>query len=248
MQYFRQVMHPAYNIYACGESLLTIQLTDTVSPEAHRQVIALAKCIQDAALPFVQDIIPAYTGVSVAIDPIVFVEHYPELLPEQWLQKQLQQWHWLSTDFVDQPTKKIPVCYAAEFGPDIAALAASKNLSINEVIALHTSAVYHVYMIGFMPGFPYMGNVVEAIQAPRLSVPRTKVAAGSVGIAGQQTGIYPQESPGGWNIIGRTPYRIFDATQEEPCLLQAGDSVQFYAIDAAEFEVLSKATTKFFHP
>lgn len=93
-----------------------------------------------------------------------------------------------------------------------------------------------------------MGNVTEAIQMPRLSVPRTKVAAGSVGIAGQQTGIYPQDSPGGWNIIGRTPYRLFDLAQEQPCLLQAGDRVQFYAIDADEFEVLSKATPKFFHP
>lgn len=239
-------MHPAYNIYACGESLLTIQLTDTVSPEVNRQVIALAKCIHDAALPFVQDIIPAYTGVSVVIDPMAFLQQYPDQIPEQWLRAQLHTWRWSAEQLVDHPIKKIPVCYAADFAPDITALAAAKNLSVDAVITLHTSTVYHVYMIGFMPGFPYMGNVTEAIQMPRLSVPRTKVAAGSVGIAGQQTGIYPQDSPGGWNIIGRTPYRLFDPVQEQPCLLQAGDRVQFYAIDADEFALLSKATPKFF--
>lgn len=239
-------MHPAYNIYACGESLLTIQLTDTVSPEVNRQVIALAKCIHDAALPFVQDIIPAYTGVSVVIDPMAFLQQYPDQIPEQWLRAQLHTWRWSAEQLVEHPIKKIPVCYAADFAPDITALAAAKNLSVDGVITLHTSTVYHVYMIGFMPGFPYMGNVAEAIQMPRLSVPRTKVAAGSVGIAGQQTGIYPQDSPGGWNIIGRTPYRLFDLAQEQPCLLQAGDRVQFYAIDVDEFALLLKATPKFF--
>lgn len=246
MQYFRQAMQPAYNIYACGESLLTIQLTDTVSPEMHREVMALAKCIQDAAIPFVQDIIPAYTGVSIVIDPIAFLQQYSNQLPEQWLQLQLNHWRWSAENFSEPPVKKIPVCYAADFAPDIAALATAKKLSIDEVIQLHTETVYHVYMIGFMPGFPYMGNVAEAIQMPRLDVPRTKVDAGSVGIAGQQTGIYPQDSPGGWHIIGRTPYRLFDAAQAQPCLLEAGDRVQFYAIDADEFDILAKATPKFF--
>ena len=239
-------MRQPLQIYTCGESVLTIQLTDIISPEAHRAVMALATYLHDEAFPFVQDIIPAYTGVSVVIDPIAFLQQYPDQIPEQWLQVQLHNWQWSAEQLVEHPIKKIPVCYAADFAPDITALATAKNLSVDDVITLHTSTVYHVYMIGFMPGFPYMGNVAEAIQMPRLSVPRTKVAAGSVGIAGQQTGIYPQDSPGGWNIIGRTPYRLFDAGQEQPCLLQAGDRVQFYAIDEDEFALLSKATPKFF--
>ncbi len=241
-------MRQPLQIYTCGESVLTIQLTDIISPEAHRAVMALATYLHDEAFPFVQDIIPAYTGVSVVIDPIAFLQQYPDQIPEQWLQVQLHNWQWSAEQLVEHPIKKIPVCYAADFAPDITALATAKNLSVDDVITLHTSTVYHVYMIGFMPGFPYMGNVAEAIQMPRLSVPRTKVAAGSVGIAGQQTGIYPQDSPGGWNIIGRTPYRLFDAGQEQPCLLQAGDRVQFYAIDEDEFALLSKATSKFFPP
>ncbi|HAK12537.1 MAG TPA: hypothetical protein DCO78_11715, partial [Chitinophagaceae bacterium] len=212
-------MRQPLQIYTCGESVLTIQLTDIISPEAHRAVMALATYLHDEAFPFVQDIIPAYTGVSVVIDPIAFLQQYPDQIPEQWLQVQLHNWQWSAEQLVEHPIKKIPVCYAADFAPDITALATAKNLSVDDVITLHTSTVYHVYMIGFMPGFPYMGNVAEAIQMPRLSVPRTKVAAGSVGIAGQQTGIYPQDSPGGWNIIGRTPYRLFDAGQEQPCLL-----------------------------
>ena len=239
-------MHQPLRIYACGESVLTIQLTDIISPEAHRAVMALATYLHDEAFPFVQDIIPAYTGVSVVIDPIAFLQQYPDQIPEQWLQVQLHNWQWSAKQLVEHPVKKIPVCYAPDFAPDITALATAKNLSVDDVITLHISTVYHVYMIGFMPGFPYIGNVAEAIQMPRLSVPRTKVAAGSVGIAGQQTGIYPQDSPGGWNIIGRTPYRLFDLAQEQPCLLQAGDRVQFYAIDTDEFDLLSKATPKFF--
>lgn len=239
-------MHQPLRIYACGESVLTIQLTDAISPEAHRAVMALATYLHDAAFPFVQDIIPAYTGVSVVIDPIVFVQRYPQQLPAQWIAQQLSSWKWSPEAETVPSVKQIPVCYHLSMAPDLAALAAAKNLSVDEVIQLHTQTVYHVYMIGFMPGFPYMGNVAEAIQMPRLDVPRTKVDAGSVGIAGQQTGIYPQDSPGGWNIIGRTPYRLFDAGQEQPCLLQAGDRVQFYAIDADEFDLLSKATPKFF--
>jgi inhibitor of KinA len=244
--YISQDMQPAYKIDSCGESLLTITLTDTISPDAHRHVMALTRVIQDVAIPFVQDIIPAYTGVSVVIDPIAFLQLYPEQMPQQWLEAQLRNWDWSADSATASSIKKIPVCYAAVFAPDLAALAAARGLSTEEVIALHTSTRYHVYMIGFMPGFPYMGNVPKAIEMPRLAVPRTKVTAGSVGIAGQQTGIYPQDSPGGWNIIGRTPYRLFDAEQEQPCLLQAGDQVQFYAIDTDEFDVLAKATPQFF--
>ncbi len=241
-------MYQPLRIYACGESVLTIQLTDTISPDAHREVMALTRMIQNAAIPFVQDIIPAYTGVSVVIDPIVFLQLHPEQMPQQWLEAQLRNWDWSADTATASSIKKIPVCYHESLAPDLAALAATKRLSPAEAIQLHTETVYHVYMIGFMPGFPYMGSVPEAIAMPRLAEPRTKVAAGSVGIAGQQTGIYPQDSPGGWNIIGRTPYALFDATRERPCLLEAGDQVQFYAIDVDEFDLLSKASAKFFHP
>jgi inhibitor of KinA len=132
-------------------------------------------------------------------------------------------------------TLKIPVCYEAAFAPDLAELATEKNLTTDEVIRLHTNTVYRVYMIGFLPGFPYMGKVDGRMATPRRSSPRTSIPAGSVGIAGEQTGIYPLSSPGGWNIIGRTPIRLFDKDRPEPVLLQPGDAVQFYSITEDEF-------------
>ena len=115
-------------------------------------------------------------------------------------------------------------------------MATQKNIPVEEIIQLHTATIYHVYMIGFLPGFAYMGKVNQKIASPRRSQPRTSVAAGSVGIAGEQTGIYPLTSPGGWNIIGRTPIKIFDAGKEDAALFQPGDEVSFYSITEDEFE------------
>jgi inhibitor of KinA len=130
---------------------------------------------------------------------------------------------------------RIPVCYAKTFAPDLEDLALQNKISQEEVIRIHTSATYRVYMIGFLPGFAYMGRVDERIVTPRRSQPRTMVPAGSVGIAGEQTGIYPFASPGGWNIIGQTPVALFDVKRKQPVLLQPGDEVTFYSITEHEF-------------
>jgi inhibitor of KinA len=133
----------------------------------------------------------------------------------------------------------IPVCYGEELGPDLLDVAERAGLAPSDVITLHASVTYRVYMVGFSPGFPYMGMVPDRIAAPRLPTPRRQVAAGSVGMAGNQTGIYPQPSPGGWRIIGRTPVRLFDLRRPKPCLINAGDQVQFVPIDMEEFSNLS---------
>lgn len=132
---------------------------------------------------------------------------------------------------------RLPVLYDGE---DLDTVARQHQLSADEVIRIHTSRTYRVFMIGFLPGFPYLGEVDERIATPRKSAPRTAVAAGSVGIAGKQTGIYPQQSPGGWQLIGRTPLKIFDASKKTPCLLCAGDSVAFYAITLQEYNRLNE--------
>jgi inhibitor of KinA len=145
---------------------------------------------------------------------------------------------------LDQPLKKteeaarivdIPVCYEEKFAPDIEQLAKEKNISVEEVIRIHSSKQYRVYMLGFLPGFSYMGEGDEKISISRKSQP-VMVAAGSIGIAGRQTGIYPLTSPGGWQIIGRTPLKLFDAKRKESTLLKAGDIVQFISISKNEFE------------
>ncbi len=147
---------------------------------------------------------------------------------------------------IDQPAKdveeanvvvKLPVLYD---GDDLDFVAQQHQLSRDEVISIHTAKQYRVFMIGFLPGFPYMGSVDERIASPRKNSPRTVVPAGSVGIAGIQTGIYQQVSPGGWQLIGRTPMKIFDVKKESPCLLKPGDAVKFYSIDKTEFEKLNE--------
>jgi inhibitor of KinA len=130
---------------------------------------------------------------------------------------------------------KIPVCYDNEFAPDLQRMAQSKNISADEIVRIHIADTYRVYMLGFLPGFAYLGRLDKKIAMPRKSHP-APVAAGSIGIAGNQTGIYPLASPGGWQIIGRTPLQLFDADRTEPTLLKAGDTVQFYSISKHEFE------------
>jgi inhibitor of KinA len=169
----------------------------------------------------------------------------PDLTVFEWMKKQL-------TERLEQPAPQdpvnerilnIPVCYEEEFAMDLQQLAITKNISVDEVIQIHTTRQYKVYMLGFLPGFPYMGEVDEKISMPRKPQP-VNIEAGSVGIAGKQTGIYPLNSPGGWQIIGRTPLRIFDSAGEEPTLLRAGDTVQFYSITKNEFELINKKSTE----
>ncbi|WP_430909393.1 5-oxoprolinase subunit PxpB [Maribacter sp. 2-571] len=132
---------------------------------------------------------------------------------------------------------RLPVCYDAEFGIDLEAVSDRLGLSTEELITLHTKNSYTVYGIGFLPGFMYLGGLTAALEIPRRPKPRLRVRKGAVGLAGKQTGIYPQESPGGWNIIGNCSVPIFDATKETPCLISVGDQVQFYAISRSEYEL-----------
>lgn len=133
---------------------------------------------------------------------------------------------------------KIPVCYGGEFGPDLESCATSLGLAPEQLIAKHTTNVYPVYGIGFLPGFLYLGDVPNDIQVARRSEPRLKVSQGSVGLAGQQTGIYPQQSPGGWQLLGRTPVKLFEVHRSPPCKIQVGDGVQFYAIDSPTYSLM----------
>nr|WP_010647976.1 5-oxoprolinase subunit PxpB [Oceanobacillus massiliensis] len=130
----------------------------------------------------------------------------------------------------------IPVLYGGESGPELTAVASLNGMTEEEVIAIHSGTDYLIYMMGFIPGFPYLGGMSKRIAAPRLSKPRSEIPAGSVGIAGEQTGIYPLKSPGGWQIIGQTPVKTYDAARQPPILLQAGNYIRFNAIDAEEFE------------
>lgn len=229
-----------YNIYPTGDHAITIVLSHTINIATHEKVMALFHQLTSMEMEGIKDIIPAYTTLTVVYN-IAKIKEQTNLSAYEYMYKKLETVLKVSSiKPVINPCIEIPVCYDTAFGIDLTAIAEQKKISIDEIIQIHSSTQYHVYMLGFLPGFAYMGNVNDRIITPRLSTPRTRVAAGSVGIAGNQTGIYPLDSPGGWNIIGRTPIILFDANKEQPCLLQPGNTIKFVPITKDEFESIKK--------
>jgi inhibitor of KinA len=225
------------------EQAISVAFGSGISTEVNGKVMRFNQLLQRQPFEGLVETVPAYNTLTVIYDAFIVKKacamgETAAAKARQYLEQLLAQEECALA--VQGKLHKIPVCYDAPHSPDLPLMCEAKKLTAAEIVQLHTAAPFHVYMIGFMPGFPYMGVLPDVLQMPRLSVPRTSVPAGSVGIAGPQTGIYPFASPGGWNIIGQTPVRLFDAHRPQPCLLQAGDSVQFYAIDTAEFHYIKK--------
>lgn len=221
-----------------GDGALLVEFapeaTRAVVPEVNRRVRALAAVLDADPPPGLLDLIPAYHTLLVVYDPLAIT--YDALL------RRLSALA-ASSRYAEAPARRvtIPVVYGGEFGPDLAAVAAYRGLSADEVVARHTAGQYLVYFLGFSPGFPYLGGLDPTLATPRLAEPRVRVPAGSVGIAGTQTGVYPEATPGGWQLIGRTPLRLYDAAAAEAFLLRAGDELRFRAIDAGEFARIDAA-------
>lgn len=216
-----------------GDSGLTIEFGDRLAPHIHDRVLACAARMERARPHGLVEIVPTYRSVTVYFDPLVTdARSLGPLVMELAAQP-------IDLASPAPRTLEVPVLYAPDVAPDLDAVATALRLSPADVIRLHRSVTYRVYMLGFSPGFPYLGTVPQRIAVPRLETPRKRVAAGSVGLAGRQTGIYPRDSPGGWRIIGRTPLRIVEMGRPDPFLFQAGDRVRFRAIDRDEFDQLS---------
>ena len=229
--------HP-YQITSLGDAALLVQFGNTIDEGINQKVLHLFRKLQALQLPYITDVVPAYSSLAVYYDVY-------QLLQKEKGFKAFEFVAQLLKNILHQPTAEevqsgnaieIPVCYAPAWAPDIEAVALQKNLSIEDVISLHTTPQYTVYMIGFLPGFAYMGKVDNRIAVERHAQPRLQIEAGSVGIAGLQTGIYPLASPGGWQIIGRTPLSLFQKEQPNRVRLQPGDKVQFYAVTENEFK------------
>ena len=221
-----------FRIVAAGDGAVLVELEDRIDAVVNERAVALAQAIRAATLRGVRDVLPTYRSVAIHFDPLR--TDYDGLVARvnTWMTEQPER---TRPPYGDPSPVRVPVCYAGEFGPDLAEVAAFAAVSEAEAVRLHTSRMYRVFMLGFVPGFAYMGIVDAHIAAPRLSTPRVRVPAGSVGIAGVQTGIYPVSTPGGWRIIGRTPLKPFDLSRREPALFKPGDAVQFYAIDPEEY-------------
>ena len=229
------------SLEALGDSALILRFGDRLDVRINTQVHRAAALLAAANVAGVRGIVPAYASLTVHYDPAVLPHNYPaqiDISPFARIGKHLLALLQDSRDKTLQTTRRIeiPVCYGAEFGPDLAAVASHAGVSESDVIALHSAGTYRVAMLGFAPGFPYLFGLNKSLHLPRRPVPRTHVPAGSVAIGGQQTGIYPGELPGGWHLIGRMPLRLFDADRIPPALLAPGDEVHFIAIDADEFK------------
>jgi len=216
-------------IYPFGDGALVIEFGKETSPEIRQRIRAVMAQLQASPFRGFIEAIPALTKLTVLYD--LQQTTYPEA--EMHVSKLLKM------SSAAKPhagrTIEIPVCYAEAFAPDLKALAAYLKLSVQDVIDLHTQPLYEVAMIGFVPAFPYLVGLSEKLYAPRHAAPRLAVPAGSVGVAGKQTGIYPFETPGGWQLIGRTPIKLFRPDAEPPSVLQSGDRVKFYPISEREF-------------
>lgn len=223
-------MTTGFRILPAGDSTIVVEFEERIDPAINARAIRVADAVQAAAIAGVRDVVPTYRSVAVFFDPLR--TDCRRLV--DWLVGEANRS--VETPVGEQVPISVPVCYGGELGPDLADVAAFANMSADEVVATHAHAVYRVFMLGFMPGFAYMGVLDARIAMPRRQAPRVRVPRGSVGIAGGQTGIYPAETPGGWQIIGRTPARPFDAERPMPFLFKAGDAVRFVPIDRSEFE------------
>lgn len=217
-------------VLPCGDCAVTVQVGYEISEETNRKVVSLMRALAEAAIPGLRELVPSYSAVCVHYDPEQI--SYEQLL-ERLNDLEIKE---LSSESASQKIVEIPVCYGGEYGPDLAFVAEHNGLSPEEVIAIHSGGTYLVYMLGFLPGFAYMGGMDERIATPRLTSPRARIPAGSVGIAGGQTGIYPLASPGGWQLIGRTPVKMFAMEGETGRFaLSAGDWVKFVPITEEQY-------------
>jgi inhibitor of KinA len=219
-----------YRIVPAGDSAIFVEFEERIDPGVNARTIAFAEAIQAANLAGVRDVVPTYRSTAIYYDPLR--TDGGALLA--CVQREAVRS--APAPAAASAPLRIPVCYGGELGPDLPAVAAYAKAEEVEVIRLHAAAIYRVFMLGFVAGFAYLGIVDDRIAMPRRSTPRVRVPAGSVGIGGIQTGVYPAETPGGWQLIGRTPLKPFDPERDNPFLMKAGDSVQFYPIARREYD------------
>ncbi len=220
--------HAPLRFRPMGDRSFLVELGEKISPDVNCRVQQLMRQLQDAQLQGVRELAPGYRSLLVVFDPLAIApDHLKERITEI-------DAHPLAAGLTPAKQLTVPVFYGGEYGPDLEAVAAQIGISTDEVVRLHTGTVYRVYMIGFTPGYPYLGELPAELAVPRRRTPRTRVPKGSVGIAQRQTGIYPVESPGGWQIIGWTPIELFDSGRPLPSLLEMGDRVKFEAVRPVE--------------
>jgi KipI family sensor histidine kinase inhibitor len=219
---------------SAGDRALVVEFGDRVDRRLSERVLQLDRAIGSNPPKGVVETVPSFRSLLLYYDPLVTARAKLEEAIAGLLDR---------GEFIPSGARlwRIPVCYEAEFAPDLQEVARLTGLTAGEVVALHSGTRFHIYMLGFLPGFPYMGDLPEKLALPRRADPRLRVPAGSISIATSLTAIYPFESPGGWHLIGTTPIRLFDSERPKPALLGPGDAVEFEPIDAASFASIRRA-------
>ena len=228
-----------FTIYSISEKAVSVAFGNAIDEQILQRISNFNQALQQKPLPGMYSTVPAYTTLSVFFDPLQVIQAdglFGTTCFERVSGYLKQMENTDNVQAIESDVITIPVCYGGEFGPDLEEVAALHHLSTDKIVELHTSAIYTVYMIGFVPGFAYLGGMPEVLASPRKATPRKAIPAGSVGIAGKQTGIYPLITPGGWQIIGQTPLKLFNADREQPALLKAGDKVKFEPVSLADFK------------
>ncbi|MCU9593370.1 5-oxoprolinase subunit PxpB [Caldibacillus thermolactis] len=226
-----------YNCYPLGENAVLIELGKEINIETHQKIKGIAKFLNDNPPEWMIEYIPAFTTLTIYYEPYYIYSTFGTENIYEYVCKEIKKLL-LKIPIGDENEPRnieIPVCYGGDFGPDLEVVAEYNQLTPEEVIQIHSSGEYIVYMLGFAPGFPFIGGMSEKIATPRRKTPRLKIPERSVGIAGMQTGIYPIETPGGWQLIGRTPIRLFTPENNPPTLLMAGDKIKFTPISYEEY-------------
>ena len=214
--------------FPAGDRAIVVELGDSISPDINRRVRSLTDSLEKGSVPGVFDFLPTYRSVLVYYDPLIASSSDVQADIERLLEGAD------ASEASGRHVVHIPTLYGGEMGPDIAFVASHTGIDKQELVKIHSGADYLVYMMGFSPGFAYLGGLDQRLATPRLESPRTEIPAGAVGIAETQTGVYPVASPGGWQLIGRTPLRLFDPARDRPVLLSAGDYVRFVPIDSQQ--------------
>lgn len=231
-------MQNKIKLLTAGDSSILLQFGNTIDPAINRKIAATVQLMREQHINGVTDVIPAFCSLLINYDPRVI--SYEQIKRRMEALVKID----VSAGNTRKRVFEIPVCYGGEYGPDIQNIADHAGLSVEEVIQIHTSRDYLIYMLGFLPGFTYLGGLDERIHTPRLANPRIRIPAGSVGIGGSQTGIYPMDSPGGWQLMGMTPVKTYDPDREVPILVEAGDYIRFVAIDEDEFHRIKELVDK----
>ncbi|MGN1074476.1 MAG: 5-oxoprolinase subunit PxpB [Eubacteriales bacterium] len=213
----------------CGDQALAVEFGNAIDPGINARVCGLARLLAETPVPGIRETVPTFRSLLICYDPGVLP--YKKLV--RTLKPLLARAGAASTG--TRRVVELPVCYGGRYGEDLPDVAAHAGLSEDEVVRRHAGTEYLIYMLGFLPGFAYLGGLDPAIAVPRLSSPRTRIPAGSVGIGGEQTGVYPLDSPGGWRLIGTTPVKPYDPGREEPIMYRAGDYIRFVPVEEREF-------------